>query len=268
LQEEGGGRWGSYFTCPRNEWLQVEVDASDFTLMEGSDNPPDPNGKLDMDKVSAIGIADFAQMLVQAPNPELLKLLGITPGTRTFFLDDVAAYGSSLPPALAVVAPGTVKIDTFARSQPMWVAIGTAAVAISTEAPLKARGLKVDYTRGAGSIAAVMRSVPKGKLAGATQLVLSLASKVGTRLLVQFEEVGGAKYNATIEVARSTELAPARVSIADMQRSEETQDANGKLDLDQVHQIVLIDPTGLMGGSDETQNTLHIASIMTRSAAR
>ncbi|HSV75233.1 MAG TPA: hypothetical protein VLH79_15870 [Chthonomonadales bacterium] len=267
LQEEGGGRWISVFSSARNQWLQVEADPSDFVLLHGSDNPADPNGKLDMDKVAAVAIGDFAQMLVQTPNADLLRLLGITPGTRTLYLDDVAAYASSLPPSFVVTRPGAVRMDTFARSQPMWAALGTASVSVTTGAPFSGRGLKVDYTRDAGTVAALMRMVPKGSLAGARELALSLASRVATRLLVQLDEVGGGKYHAMLDVAPSADMRTVRVTIADMQRADDSQDANATLDLDQVHQVVIIDPTGLLGGGDATPNTLHIGSISTTGAA-
>ena len=61
LQEKEGGRWNAGFTAPQNAWQRVELIPSDFDPSDGQDDPKDPNGKLDLEKVEGVGLVDVGR---------------------------------------------------------------------------------------------------------------------------------------------------------------------------------------------------------------
>ncbi|WP_410969811.1 hypothetical protein, partial [Salmonella sp. SAL4450] len=73
-------RYVAMFTLPAGKWQQVELAPADFVLSEDGNDPPDPDNKLDLERVEAFGIVDVGQMLAQADNPEIEKLLNIKRG--------------------------------------------------------------------------------------------------------------------------------------------------------------------------------------------
>src|SRR5579872_1467626 len=88
LQEKDGGRYNALFFVPKETWQQVELSTADFALDLGKDAPKDPDGKLDMEDVESVAIADMAQIFVQDPN--MATALGVSEGPRKLYLDDFA----------------------------------------------------------------------------------------------------------------------------------------------------------------------------------
>jgi hypothetical protein len=57
-RKPGGGNYTAIFWAPANTWQAVELAPGDFILSDGPNDPRDSNGKLDLDSVEGIGIAD------------------------------------------------------------------------------------------------------------------------------------------------------------------------------------------------------------------
>lgn len=255
LQEQGGGRYVAMFTVPAGKWQQVDLAPSDFTLSEDANDPPDPNGKLDLDKVEAFGITDVMQILAQTDNADLEKLFNVKKGAHTLLVDDVVINEEPLAASVQSDA-----LDTFTRPQVGWFAIGGLSVSQVSGAPLAGRGIQLDYRQSMGKPVAVIRKIQRGTVAGKTGLSVDVASTKPAKLIIQVEEKGGGKYNILVDVPGGKQLKTLAFPFSEFKAADDSHDTNDKLDLDQVNQLVIIDGSGLLG-MDEGDNTLWIGNV-------
>ena len=243
LQEQGGGRYLSIFHAPKDIWQQVEILPSDFVLTEEKDGTKDPNNKLDLDLVEGVALGDLSQMFIQ--NTESAKLLGITAGPRTFYLDDVSVSDAVLP---AVEAPeGLVNLDAFTAPQLSWVATGDVRLSRVKDQVLEGPALQADYRQAPGKIAGFSKAPGRGKLAGMEQLQFAAASTKPALLLLQLEEKSGGKYNKMINLGGEKKLNEVKLSFKDFKPGADSKDNNDRLDLDQVKQLLILDMSGFLG---------------------
>jgi len=264
LQERGGGRYVALFTAPKDKWQLVELSLSDFILSEGNDDPKDPNNRLDADQLESLGVLDLAHLFAQVDNEALLDLFNVKTGAHTLYLDELAISEEMLPNAFSSVN-GSVNLDRFVRPQLSWIVIGDVRPSRSSGTPLEGQGLQVDYRMAPGKIVGLAKPVPKGSLTGTDKLSFSVAAAKATKLVVQVEEQGGGKYNTIIDVPGESTLQQISLAFADFNPAQDSNDSNGRLDLDRVTQVAFLDPTGLLGGANQ-ENTLWINNL--RAAAK
>jgi hypothetical protein len=252
LQEEGGGRFATIFSVAKDKWQNVEVAPADFLLQDGPNDPKDANGKLDLEKIEFIGLIDFDQVLMQlvgsAPEP-IAQMLRIPDGPRTLYLDDVTLSSQPLP--AIEETPDAASIDLFQRPQVEWASIGGATLERLQAKDPKDNALKVTYPQAPGRLMALIKPVHRGALAGKKQLTFRAASMKPTTFFVQLEETGGGKYNASFTVPGNATPTPLTLNFADFKTSQDSNDTNDHLDLDQVKQMFIADISGLMGGGPE-----------------
>jgi hypothetical protein len=250
LQEQGGGRFATMFSVARDKWQNVEVDPADLILQTDADDPKDANGKLDLEKIEYIGLIDFDQVVLQmisgAP-PQVAQMIQIPGGPRTLYLDDVTLSSQPLPKI--ETAPGVANIDLFQRPQAEWAAVGGAVLERLQAKDPKDNALKVTYHQAPGRIMAVLKPIQRGALTGKKQLMFQAASMKPTTFLVQLEETSGGKYNTSITVPGNATPTPMTLKFADFKVSQDSNDTNDRLDLDQVKQLFIADISGLMGGA-------------------
>ena len=183
VSEEGGERWQVPFWCGHNEWQQITLALSDFVPTDDSQHQ---NGKLDMERAEGIGFLDAGALLVAAA-PETGLLFGDKRGTRMLWLDDFE-FLSKAPPRKAS-SPDI--LDDFQRDYLMWFA--TQGVRIQPEAG----AMRVEYKQEFPWLLAVARPLPKGILADAKGLQISLQVKNATTLAVVLEEEDGERWLAS-----------------------------------------------------------------------
>jgi len=258
LQEREGGRWNAAFTAPDNAWQNVELTTADFDPSDGPDDPKDPNGKLDLEKVEGIGLVDVGQIFIQFENEFVTKVLGVKPGQHTLFLDDFLASEEALPGGPEAADP--VRIDTFRRPQTAWAGLFGARVATVEAKPLNARGLQAQYRQAPDAYPGAVRSVKRGSLTGTSKLAFDAASVRPAELTVQLEEVSGGKYNIQISVEGGSTAKAREAAFADFKPADDSKDNNGKLDLDQVKQILILDVAGPINQVDQ-ENTLWLTNL-------
>jgi hypothetical protein len=258
VQEKEGGRYLALFTAPANRWQPVELSVSDFSLTEGADDPKDPNNRLDMDQVEGIALADLSQFFAQA-DAALVEAFGLKSGSHTLYLDDLKVNEAALPGSFSSVN-GDVRFDTFARPQLSWMAVGGARLSVVSDKPLEGKALQVDYRSTAGKIVAVVKPIRRGSLMGTGKLTLSMASAKPTKIVIQVEERGGGKYNMVVDLPGDSEVKNLSFPFADFTAADDSRDTNGKLDLDQVYQVLFMDASGFLGIADQ-DNTLWINKL-------
>jgi hypothetical protein len=258
LQEKDGGRFSTVFAVQKDTWQRVEISTADLILDTGKDAPKVAIGRLDMDQVEGVALADMAQIFIQG-DPAFATALGITEGKRTLNMDDFTVLPSPLAPA-STLKGGEGLLDTFARPQVGWVPVGDVKLARAAGKPLDGAGLQAEYHQAPAKFNGFIKFVSMGGLAGATKLAISAASLKPAKIVVQVEERGGGKYNTTIELPGNSGRADLTVSFADFKPAQDSKDDNNRLDLDQVTQVLFIDATGLLDNTD-ADNTLWINGI-------
>ncbi len=265
LQEKDGGRYTATFAAPRNRWQEVALSVADFALADGPNDPKDPDGKLDLDLVGNVALIDVVQMFGVADNPDIVKLLGAELGPRTLRLDDFLVTAEKLPPGMTT-ANGEVRIDTFARPQVSWVGIGGVSLTRFEGAAPDQRGLQAIYRPTTGRIVAMMKMMPRGKLQGMARLSLKASSTQATTLIVQLEEAGGGKFNTTVTVPEGGAWSTHTIELAELNAGDDSKVRDRKVKPELVTQLVVLDITGAMGGSSETDNVLQLTDLRAQAA--
>ncbi len=256
--QKGGSRYQTSFTCIANKWQEVSIALSDLTMSQDEDNPKDASGTIDPNKIEGIGLIDsdcyLAQVFGDNPPPITLPL-----GSHELLINSFTIDETLMPP----IQPPTETNKVFAstlRPQVDWMVLGDIAVQKVTEKPLIGSGIKATYLQQKNKVAALIKPLGPGVLAGATGLHLSIGSKLPTTIIVEVEETDGGKYNTTISLNGNSEMKDFNLKFADFVVSQDSKDKNDKLDLPLVKQIMLIDMTGL-GEIQDMENNLWLANV-------
>lgn len=267
LSEKAGGHYTAFFTVPAGQWQSVSLTPADFTLGEDKNDPKDPDNKLDLDQVESVSLVDLGQMFAQTADTPLADVLGVQTGARTLLLDDftVTAASETAPPKPTTT--GGVSLDAFTGPQLGWIALGGAMLSREPATAAGGPAMTMTYKQAPGKIAGVLKNVPRGSLAGKSKIAFSLTTAKSAAIVVHLEERGGGKYDALVPVKADPKGQALSLATTDFEASNESHDANGRLDMDQVTQIGIMDMSGLMGApnpdsTDGAQdNTLHIGPI-------
>lgn len=255
--EEGGARYQYVTSTPAGKWMHLDVDTSELTR---ADDTPDADGKLDLDQVRNVAVADLRAVLSAiAPDNIMSKLVGPRTGPHTIWMNNVAFSGK---PALKAPEAGTVVIDDFRRENLAWLPFEGVGLSVGP-APGGAvgRALQVEYPLAAGKIPAFIHTVAPGAFAGLQKISFEAAAKSEATLAVSLEETGGARYIAMVTVAAGNAPAPYSVSYGDFKLTDDTKDDNNRLDMEKVKSFTLADVAGLMGAAGPQKNTLWVAGI-------
>ena len=269
LQEKDSGRHLAVCHSPGNVWLKVELGLADFSLATDKNDPTDGNGKLDMDMVEAVAIADFNQIFAQSGDENLKKIIGVKTGPHSLFIDDFWASNKPLTAPQGVDLAEPLVIDQFVNQQVQWAVLGNVQVKRVTEKEMadnggpeavRNRGLEAGYKRKQGTIIGFMRRIAPGKLKDMSALKLTLACEKASTIMVQLEEISGGKYNAIVQVPGDSRRTEIRLLTKLFGKADDSKDDNDRLDLDQVKQIAVLDATGLLGQA-EGDNLFWISDV-------
>lgn len=256
VQEKGGGRYSGAFFAPKNQWQAVELGLNDFVLSTDADSPQDANGKLDTDKIESLTFIDFDQFIAQ--NKPIAELLGVQKGKRNFWVSDFQVTPTGLPDTATVVA-GEATLDTFGRPQVAWNGMAVEGLAVVGGSPFP-KALRLDFQVRKQRVAGVIRAFRSGLLANCTTATFRLASAKPCSVILQLEEVGGGKYNATVDVPGDSKPVEKTLLLSGLVPADDSKDANGKLDPDRIEKVTILSVDGFLG-SAEQPNTLWIGGI-------
>jgi hypothetical protein len=263
LQEEDGGRYVALVQAPKDAWQTVELSTGDFGLSMEKNDPKDPNGRLDMEKINGVVIGDVSQFLAQAEGPAS-DLFDIPKGAHTLYLGEFTVGSDSVTPR-TVSAGQDVRLDTFAHPHLSWFGVGGAKLSRASGKPLDGAGLRVDYRQTPSKLTMFTTPLLPWVLTTSKALSFDAASVEAARLIVQVEENDGGKYNTMIEVPAGSTAKRFRLSFADFKPADDSKDASGKLELGNVKSIVIVDVSGLVDGANK-DNTLWIGNLLATSA--
>jgi len=258
LEGDRGVRYLASVYAPANAWQEVKLVPGDFWNMVDKDSPRDDNGKLDLEKVNIVAVGDFAQFFMAQPS--LQNLFKSTPGKRLIYLDDFSIDTAAPAPTNP---QDTLAVDDFAAPQLAWWNLGDTQIKrIEKMVEGKAQfGLQLTYPQQKGAFGGVLRHLPAQRLKGATALQFSASSQRAATLVVQLEEEGGGKYNATLDLKAGDEVQTFALKLADFKASDDSKDQNDRLDADQVTQILLLDAAIFRGEAAARDNVVWIGAL-------
>jgi hypothetical protein len=260
-EKQPGGYYSSWFWCPKDEWQLVKLAPSDFILNTGPSDPKDPDGRLDLDRVNAIGISDLGQAFqtigVQPAYPVVIEKGS---GVHTIAIDDFNMSSQS-------DAGSDRLIGGAGRGFLTWITMGGAQLEIAgSQNPLGIPVLRATYARTAGRYVVIAHTLANVDLSGASKLVFRIASTNDAKFLVYLEErlpgsALGPRYSAMFAVpggSRGTDQALALSNFTF--DSTGPSDADGRLDAGQLKSISLIDIT-TAEGNGAGSNTMWISAL-------
>jgi hypothetical protein len=209
LSEKGGGNYTALAWSPGGLWQEVKIELREFTLGEKPTDPPDPDGKLDVDQVQGIGLADLGQLFGGAPpNPDMPIALSRHPGKHTLLLSGFEVLGGTLerPAERRPERKDKLVIDQFDTPQLSWLSPGGAIFRLDgslEHAPGPA--LEVTYAEPENAVVFFARNLPPDIPANITHISFDIASEKDAQFIFGLQEKGvgkgeGPRYNAVVEV--------------------------------------------------------------------
>jgi len=261
LQEQDGGRYVSMVQVPKDAWQPIELSTSDFILSQDPGDPKDPDGKLDMDRVTNIAIADVSQYFLAMDNQPLVNLLDIKKGNHAMYIDSFTV-GTDPIPAGSASKGDEIQVETFVHPQLSWFSLGGIKLSRSVAAkPLEGPALRAEYHQTPGKPAVLSRALPSWILSGAKTLSFDVASVQPTKLIVQLEQIDGGKYNMVVDLPGGSVSQHKTLLLSGFARGDDSKDSDTKPHLALVKSLTLIDVTGMIDQSDH-DTTLWINHIV------
>lgn len=258
LSEKDGGRYAVSFHAIKDVWTQAEFSPGDFVLDEGKDAPKDPDGVLDLELVNTLALVDVSQTYPQSD--AISKLFPVKIGSHMLLLDDCNFYDTYLPSA-SNIKNGEGSLDLFNRLQLNWVILGDMKIEmLKSDKPFEGAAIQAKYHQTKARITAISKRVSPGSIAQSKRLHLSVASEKEMKLLIQLEERNGGKYSTVVMIPAGSMKVDLDLPFANFKASDDSKDDNGRLDLDQVNQLLLLDASGIVDGAD-ADNTLWLGNI-------
>ena len=259
MTEKDGGRYLTMLWIPKGEWQEVTVTPDECWLADDKDDPKDPDGKLDPDKIENIALADLSCVFA----PELsaqenggIPVSSLHLGEHTILIDDfMVSGGSPLTPKRDELA-----IDPFNQDLLRWFALGDVQMRLDKASPLKTPAFRADYKQGDGGYVLFVKNTRGMKATSADSLVLDLASTKSCRLIFMLEEKNGSKYSFTLAVPGDSEPYHRVVEFSEFAAAEGVKDDNDRLDPLQVKTLTITDVLGAYGIAKQ-KNTLWIGPI-------
>jgi hypothetical protein len=238
----------------------VELTPEDFVLAQNANDPKDPDGKLDLDQVEAIGVIDVSQILSGALGKNAANIAVVThDGPRKLFIDDFDV-SSDRPAWFHPRAP--YQIDSFEHPQLEWFTLGGPDLKLDTsQKVIKGDALESSYVQMADAFVLVVRQLPAVDFTGATHLAFDAASDNDAHLLFVLEQQGpaGARFHADVEIKGDGKAQHRAGALSAFQPDENATDL-GKLDLSKLKSIAFLDITAAYTG-ESGENTIRLGNV-------
>lgn len=257
LEEQGGGRWAASMVVSPGEWNDLRIPVDSFMLARGKDDPADPNGRLDLDRVRQMSVVDAQAMLVAGAG-NMARMFGIPTGSRRVLMDDLGfVRGGAGADKAGVAAGGVQRIDRL-----MQPGYGSMAFGVQDLRRLKVQGVDVTelgYRKGSGLVMSWMQPITPGTLSGLEAFRLKVGSTMKTELVFKVEQANGDKFETTIPVAAHDGLQELTVKLQDLKRSDDSGSRNDKVQAAEISQVILVDVGGWFASKGD--NRLRLGAL-------
>jgi hypothetical protein len=213
-------------------------------LSVGEGDPKDPNGKLDVEQVESIAIADFTQWLVGQGGAQIEQLFPVAKGSHNLYLDDLVVTSDPLPDTREKKDKETL-LDTFARPQLFWMPMGKVALSLHEGKPLTGKSLKMEYQYSPTEFLAVGRNLPSSPFVKMGSIAFTATSQKPTRMIVQLEEKKGAKYYASLNIPGDMDTREYALNFKEFQPAVDSKQPKKPIEPEQISVIFFMDVTGV-----------------------
>jgi hypothetical protein len=200
MKEKDGGSYSAMAWSPGGTWQEVRLSPRDFSLGERATDPPDPDGKLDLDQIQGIGIADLGQLLGAGSSPMLGDAAARRAGKHTLLLTGFEALSGNH------AQTDNLSVDRFDTPQITWSAIGDVTLTRdSSEIHAPAPALESRYGANDNGIIIFGRNLPPDIPANITHISFDVAAEKDAQLAFVLQQKGsgkgeGPRYNTVVEV--------------------------------------------------------------------
>jgi len=255
LQEQDESNYMNFTYLTANDWHELDLPLADFRLDEKS---TDENGKLDVEQIKMLGIADPGVFLEKSGMP----FYYVRPPQRDLWVDNVEAL-DNCPELAQPQQPGAKMIEDCDSDPAYFMVLGgkDLKASICDDPAARGKSLRLDYTLPEKTLLAVARQVAAGTLAGARGITFSIRSANAMPVLVLVEEENRARYQKVVEVPAGRWLSPV-ITWGDMTLTDDTRDATPGIQPETIRSIAFADITALIG-QKETADTLWLDEITT-----
>ncbi len=254
LDENDGSNYIRPILVLPGKWHHVKLYLSEFNL---SDDSQDENGRLDPEQIQRLGFIDaygFFLMMSSQMQAQPFRIPKMPGGDNAIWLDAVK-FTDEQPPAATV-------IEDAGGTAPRFVAVlGPELEITKTDRGPKGKPAWVlKYKLRDRELGLMLWPLKPGILKESAGLHMVLAASNQTALLVQVKERSGAKYNYLLQLDPGADV-DQLLAWPDFTLDEETTDPNGKLDVDEITELTVVDGTTLLTGAQGHENQLSIALI-------
>jgi hypothetical protein len=205
LSEKGGGNYTAMAWSPGGGWQEIKIEPRDFTLGERANDPPDPDGKLDLDQLQGVGLADLGQLFGAAPADSPMPIaLSRHPGKHTLLVSCFEILGNAAESTSE--DKDQFVVDQFNAPQVSWFNPGAVPLRLDTSrdhAPGPA--MEMAYNDDGGTIVYISRNLPPRIADKITHISFDIASEKPAQFMFTLQEKGfgkgeGPRYHTTVEV--------------------------------------------------------------------
>ena len=245
-KKPGGGNYTAAFWSTGKGWQPVVLSVADFVEGEGPNEPKDADGKLG-DDLEGVGFLDISQMFSHAGPPIFTTSHD---GDHTISIRNFELSREPAKPREAMA------VDDFSAPQAMWIAPGAA------EFKMEDGALSLSYQQQPEQAVIFVHPLAKQDYRGATHLAFDVeSSKPGQFIwaLAEGRNHGpeAARYNVDFTVLTPNKMDHREIVLSAFTADANgPQDPNGKLDLDNLRSLSLIDLS-----QQDGPNTLKLKNI-------
>jgi hypothetical protein len=262
LSEKGGGNYTALVWSPGNIWQEVRIEPRDFSLGDRLNDPPDPDGKLDVEQVQGIGVTDLAQMFGSAlRKPSMPVALADRSGKHTLLVSGFEVLGGN--PART----DNLSVDQFDAPQISWFSPGGAVFRIdNSHDHTPGSAMEVDYTQAARAIVYFARNLPPDIPGNITHISFDIASEKAAQFIFTLQEKGsghgeGPRYNTLVEVKGKGKPDHRDLALSAFHLDQNgPPDPSGELNISKVKSLALADVSATANG-DSGPNRFWISNI-------
>ena len=241
---------------PPGSYQHVKLYLGEF---QPDDKAKPPIKPLDGGQIQGIGFLDGSAFLVMfatmAAQQGPIKVPMPQFGDNELWFDDIKLTDEAPPAQLPPMIDGKSEVAKF-------VGVMNADGTFLHEATgLSGKPCWVmDYHLGQGEVTAIWGGAPVGMLPGSAGLHVLLSASAPTTLILQVKERGGAEYNSMLALQPGLPVDRV-IPWSEFKIGDNQHDPDGKLDLDDVKEVALIDISEALPGGQPQNNQLRLGIV-------
>ncbi|MCD6351057.1 MAG: hypothetical protein J7M26_02960 [Armatimonadetes bacterium] len=246
FDEEDGSRYEALVLVPPGKWRKAKIF---FSRLRQSEDSQDENGKLDPDQIAHVSFVDgsvfwvvLTSQMVHLP----ITFPKVSLGKNELYLDSVSITDEKPP-------TGPWALEDASREVLHCMALlGADATVEHEDAGLQGKpDWHIVQPMREKDLSVLFWPTPAGYFNNTLGVHVVLQSKEGITMILQVKEADGSEYNAILPL-QGTEVLDEQFLWADFTLGDDSTDENGKLDPEQITQVMIGDATGFIAPAAHT----------------